>query len=350
MRHNVPAMAFKIEQDCVAGSLVPYRVVLAWAAAHAGSPRVERAEAEPGRVLAEAVIAPHAVPSRAQAATGGVALSATTTHGAGEYAPALVPARRVIAGDTLLANEDAVVPSTSVDWVGPLAAVAAPVAAGTGCCAPGGVIEAGVTALPAGAVLGAAAMGLLAAMGILRVTLVRPPRVALLAPPALTPLLTAAITADGGVVEALPDAGAHGAEWARAGQFDLIIAVGSLPGATLNRGVAIQPGEQGAFGDLDGVPAVCVPADAEAALAAFLLLARPVLWARAGRHPQPVSARLTAPISSALGYTQIAWLRLDSDTATPAGHGLHAATAGAHTIIPADSEGLAAGAQVDAWT
>ena len=343
-------MTPEIEQDCVAGSLAPYRAVLAWAATRAGSPRVERAEAAPGRILAETVIAPQAVPSHAQAATGGVALSATTTHGAGEYCPALVPARRVIAGDTLRLNEDAVVPFTSVDWVGPLAAIVAPIAAGMGCRAPGEVIEAGAAALPAGAVLGAAAMGLLAAMGIQRVALVRPPRVALLAPPILTPLLMAAITADGGVVEDLPDADAHGAEWARAGQFDLIIAVGSLPGATLNRGVAIQPGEQGAFGDLDGVPAVSVPPDAEAALAAYLLLARPVLWACAGRHKQPVSARLTAPISSALGYTQIAWLRLDGDIATPAGHGLHAATAGAHTIIAADSEGMAAGTRVDAWT
>ena len=334
----------------MADSLAPYRAVLAWAAAQAGFPRVERAEATPGRILAEAVIATQNVPSRGQAATDGVALSAATTYGAGEYAPALVPARRVIAGDTLLANEDAVVSSTSVDWVGALAAVVAPVAAGTGYCAPGGVIAAGTTALTAGAVLGAAAMGLLAAMGVLRVTLVRPPRVALLAPPPLAPLLTAAITADGGIVEALPDLAAHGAEWARAGQFDLIIAAGSLPGATLSRGVAIQPGEQSAFGDLDGVPAVCVPHDAEAALAAYLLLARPVLWARAGRHPQPVPAQLTSPISSALGYTQIAWLRLNDGVATPTGHGLHAATAGAHTIIPADSEGLAAGATVAVWT
>ena len=328
----------------------PYTAVLAWFAAHAVPPRVERAEVAVGRILAEPVVALHDVPPHAQASADGVALCAAATHGAGEYAPALVAARLVQAGDTLHATEDAVVATGTIDWIGALAAIVAPIAAGTGCCPAGGLITAGAVALPAGIVLGAAALGLLSAIDVARGALIRSPRMALLAPPMLAPMLAAAAAADGAIVEALPDVGAHGAEWARAGQFDLIVAASPLPGATLTRGVAIDPGEGAAFGDLDGVPAVCVPQDAEAALAASLLLARPILLARAGRQPRGIRVQLTASIPSALGYTQLAWLRLDGDTATPAGRGLHAATAGAYTIIPAGSEGLPEGAVVNAWT
>ena len=327
----------------------PYSAVLAWVAHHAGCRRVERAEPAGGRVLAEAVVAPHAIPPRAEAALDGVALCAAQTHGAGEYAPAVVAGRPVQAGDALIAPEDAVVPGGAVDWVGaqgavPTVAVVTPVAGGAGIRAAGSVIAAGTVALAAGTVLGPAALGLLAAMGVTRTALVALPRVAVLAGPSLVPMLTAAIKADGGVAEALPGVDAYGTEWARAGRFDLIVVSGPAPFAALH---AAATGPGGSFGTLDEVPIVSVPLDAEGALAATLLIARPLIRARAGLPLHPTQLRLTHPIASGLGWTELVWLRPDG---TPAGPGLHAATAGMYTIIDAGSEGAPAGAMVDAWT
>ena len=327
----------------------PYSAVLAWAAAHAGPPRVERNEAASGRVLAGAVIAPRAVPPYAQATIGGVALCAAATHGAAEYTPTLVPARLVQAGDALADDEDAVIPANTVDWMGSQAVIVTPVASGSGVCGAGGIIAAGAVVLTAGTVLGAAALAVLAAIGLARVELIRPPRVALLAGPALAPMLVAALTADGAIAETLPGPTEYGAEWARAGQFDAILAIGGLPGATLHC-AATRPGTGAAFGDLDGVPAIVLPPDAEGALATYLLLARPVVRARAGLPHNSRQARLTAPVPSGLGWTELVWLRCDGDSATPAGAGLLAATAGAYTVIAAGSEGAAAGAMVNTWT
>ncbi len=324
---------------------VPYAAALAWISVNAGPGRAERAEPASGRVLAEAVTAPADMPARAQAAIDGVALCAAGTHGAAEYAPALVAGRAVRAGEALTGAEDAIVPAGSVDRVGAQVAIVAPVAAGTGVCAAGAMIAAGAVALPSGAALGPAALGLLAAMDVRRVALIGPPRVALLAEPALVPMLTAAIAADGGVAEALPGVTAYGTEWARAGRFDLVLVTGPAPGAT--HAVAIRPGAGSAFGDLDGMPVVSVPAEAEGALAAYLLLARPLLRARAGLSSRATRVTLTASIVSGLGWTEAVWLHPDG---TPAGHGLQAATAGSYTIIDAGSEGAPAGAVVDAWT
>ena len=161
-----------------------------------------------GRVLTDAVVAGTDLPPFDRAAWDGYALRAEETAGASAYNPLPVTATRVAAGDELPEAADAVVPVEAVTVIGALLEVVEPVASGTGLERAGSELRYGEVAVGAGRMLRAHGIGLLAALGVEAVTVVRRPRVRVIAVSAGpggrdadTPMLAALVGRDGGVAE-----------------------------------------------------------------------------------------------------------------------------------------------------
>lgn len=331
---------------------------LAWIARHAqplGPETVDAALAR-GRVLAQDVAAPRDWPPEDRAAWAGMAVSAHKSEGASDYAPMRVPGRRVEADMPLPSGTDAVVPAALAVVEAGQVIVLAPVAAGAGVMWRGVDVAAGSTPLRAGAVLDPAALGLLALMGVGRVPVLRQPRVALIAEGWLVPMLQALIEREGAVTELLP--AGEGAHWARAGQFDAVlltepVAVLQAAGGELAwDGVAIEPGEGVGLGLLGNAPFIRLPVLPLACLAAFDLLAAPILRRLAGRSdPAPCAATLTRKISSVIGVTELVRVALAEGRATPrTGLGLGAAVGSeGYVLVPDRSEGYEPGATLSVY-
>ncbi len=157
-------------------------------------------DAAAGSVLAQAVIAPHSLPPFANAGMDGFAIrvadvaTATCEHpvvlpqsgnvqAGGPLVATVAPgtAVRIMTGAPLPEGAEAVVPLEDVTELdnGQIA-FARPVQAGRHIRPAGEDVLAGAVAIPAGTLLRAAEIGLLAALGIPYVTVVRQPRVAII--------------------------------------------------------------------------------------------------------------------------------------------------------------------------
>jgi molybdopterin molybdotransferase len=246
----------------------------------------------------------------------------------------------VVAGTALPEGADAVLPLHL--WDGGCAL--ATVAPGHGVSAPDPL------AVPAGTVLRPPHLALLARRGLLAVEVVRRPRVALrVAGPkagadALTPMLQAMITAEGGVLGEDPDLVLHAG---RSGPGPDDNGISRFDGVFAH-GVLIRPGETSALGTVSGVPALLLPGDPLACATAFALLAAPALRRMGGRpEPAPAAAALTRKIVSGLGQVDAVRVRLADGKATPLGPTLSAAAeADGLVLVPEGSEGYPAGATV----
>ena len=267
----------------------------------------ETVEPVAGRVLAADIEAPFGLPDADLAAWEGEACRARDTEGASDYAPILVSHHAVRAGDALPPGTDAVIP---------------------------------------------AALAMLSALGLRRVSLLRQPRVALLAPDALAPMLMTAVAQAGGIGETLP--AQDGMLWARAGGFDAVLLTDASgltqAGGKLALNVALLP-EEAALGWISRAPLLLLPTLAMPCLAAFRLLAGPLVRRLAGYpDPVPVPARLTRKISSPLGVAELVWVRLAVGLATPQRvPGLAAAVGSGHVLVPPASEGFGEGAEILVW-
>ncbi len=311
---------------------------LAWVAGFAPlSDETVDLGAAPGRVLAGTIVAGVDVPAEDEAAWGGCAIPSAVTEGASEYAPIDLPYRPVLAGDAMPPGTDAVIEG---------AAVLQPVVAGHGVERAGSVLRPGMTALPGGTLLDGPALMLLTVLRMTRVTVRRQPRVGVMVPDAMLPLLRAAVARDGGVAEALPP---YGADWARAGRYDAVLLTDPAGASWDIVGVAIEPGGSVALGRIGAVPCIRVPTPALDALAVCDVLVRPLLRRLAGRaEPVPISAVLEGKISSPIGVDHLVRVRHGGGRATPvrAPGLLQAVGANGWVLIPALSEGLDAGATV----
>jgi len=367
----------------------------AWAAPMAPED-VPLAEAA-GRVLAADVPARTELPRLDRAAADGFALVADETVGAGAYNPLpfrLVPASAgvrsgyavaVESGDPLPAGADAVVrlEHAAPDVPGTISIIA-PVAIGNEVERAGSHVALGSVLVAADRRLGPGEIGLLAAAGVERVSVVGRPRVrCLLAAgpqPSAThdangPMLAALIERDGGVVverrrversrAVLRDAlGSPGADI-------VLVAGGTGPGAgdeaagaladagelTIH-GVALRPGETAGAGRAaaGGVPVFLLPGTPAACLWAYELLAGSALRRLAGRSPELAFAtrqmRLGRKIVSEIGMTEICPMRFSPDgqvepLASFAEAGLVAAAGGdGFVIVPEASEGYPQGSAV----
>ncbi len=321
-----------------------------------------------GRVLATALDAPLDWPEADCAALDGYALRAADTEGAGAYAPVLLAlsaaaaaaadlppraAARVRAGDHLPPGADAVLPPEAAQGgVAGGIEVIEQAAPGSGVDRRGAELRAGVAMLPAGRRLRPQDVALLAALGIDTVPLVRRPVIGLTVggrqSGALAAMLRALVGRDGGLVSA-------------AGPADLLLAAGDPDTAAAGAGaverwrVALRPGEQAGFGRANGVAMLLLPDAPLACLAAYDMLAGPLIRRVAGGASgspyATVEATLDRKIVSAIGFTDLVRVRVAGGRALPLGAadggGLASAVrADGFVIVPDGSEGLAPGSCV----
>lgn len=323
-----------------------------------------------GRVLAAPVHALTALPPTDRAATDGYAVRAAETEGAGPYNPLPLPARPLAAGEALPPGADAVLPFESAAPLAGRLDALAPAAAGEGVERRGAQLAEGAEALPAGTRLGPAALGLLALLGVPSVRLRARPSVALLVrgpkPPqrdALTPMLCALLARDGAAVTEIPDIAAIPpadliliAGRSAAGPDDDAVPALAGAGARIEaHGIALRPGGSAALARLGATPAILLPGEPLACLAAYDLLAARLLRRFAGLPGAlPYPGRLLPlgrKIVSAIGFTDLVRVALRDGAALPLGApeagGLPAACrADGFVLVPERLEGYAAGETV----
>ena len=250
--------------------------------------------------------------------------------------------------------------------------------------------------LPAGTVLGAAQIGVAAAVGAATLPVRRRPTVLVLSTGSELvapgtplqpgqiyesngPMLAAAVEDAGGVAELLrfvPDDVAHLHrvldERLAAGTVDLVLTSGGISAGAYEvvkeglggRGVefvkvAMQPGGPQGAGRVNGVGVVALPGNPVSSHVSFEVFVRPVLRAALG-HPHPDRPRITAPLAAALtstaGRRQFRRGVLDAVAGTvrevggPPSHLLAAlARADCFFVVPEEVTELAAGVPVEVW-
>jgi molybdopterin molybdotransferase len=298
--------------------------------------------------------------------------------------------QRIMTGAPLPAGADVVVPVELTDGGTDVVEIRDAPPAGTHLRAAGEDIAAGAVALSAGSPLGAAQLGLAAAVGVSGLPVRRKPRVLVLstgselvAPgqPLLpgqiyesnSALLVAAVEEAGGAARRLhfvPDDVDQFLATVRAelDGADLLITSGGVSAGAYEvvkdafRGlgtveftkVAMQPGGPQGAGTVDGVPVVTLPGNPVSAFVSFEVFVRPALR-RALGHAAPdrlrVPARLAGALTSPPGRRQYLRGRYDegqvSQVGGPGSHLVaHLSRANCLVVVPEDVTALPAGAEV----
>lgn len=363
-----------------------------------------------GRVLASDVRSPVDVPSFRRAAMDGYALAGASTFGAteaepldlelvGDVRPGADPSDLVVAkgsavfvrtGARMPEGADAVLPVEHAERAGTRLIVRGEVPPSRHVGRVGEDVEHGALVLARGRVLRPQDVGILSSIGLGRVPVLRRPVVLIVttgdeilpegSPPAGTriadangPMLAALATRDGAVVRALgplPD-GDPRLEAAIAGaDVDLVVVAGASSvgpedvapalaarnGRLVFHGIAVRPASPTGFAWVGNRVVALLPGNPVSALCAWdLFVGRLVqrLAGRATRSPYPTIARpLARKVSSELGRTDYLRVRLEDDqviplTASGAGILSSAVRADGFVVVPAQSEGFAAGTVVE---
>ncbi len=334
------------------------------------APRRARLAEALGTVLAKDLQAaqcpPHPIALR-----DGFAVAAAELADAGPYAPAplSLTACRVEVGGALPHGTDAVVPLDAITLRGTRAEAVATVAPGEGVLAAGGDAAPATALRRTGERLRSLDLAVMAAAGIADVT-IRSPRIVLArASAARTPVFDAvsamlsrcateagcAVSEASALAEALSD-----------NQGDAVIGIGGTGsgrrdgavqdlarlGQVEAHGIAICPGETAAFGFVGDQPVLLVPGRLDAALAVWLLIGRHLVAQLAGGRVDdlPTQASLRRKVTSTIGMTELIPVSCSDGMAEPLGSGYLSLTALARSVgwllVPADSEGFAAGSKV----
>ena len=353
-----------------------------------------------GRIPATPLTALAEHPPVDRSGEDGYAARSGDTVGASAYSPVLLriqdtaaplnpaSAALVAAGAALPRGADAILAFEAVQAIGPTLEVIAPVAEGTGVERAGQQIRA--LAPLAGTVrpLRPHEAGLLASLGVDRVSVVAQPRVRVVvagakavqgahgAGDAHGPMLRALIERDGGTIEVRgAGAGVRDAIRRALGEpgADLVIATGRTgtgpddeaapavaeAGELALHGVALRPGGSSGMGVAGGVPVILLPGDPLACLCAYELFAGRFVRRLGGRDPElphaTREAEVRRKIVSAVGLVEICQVRLVAGRVEPLGvaefGGLpSAAGADGFVVIPAVLEGYAPGARVTVHT
>ncbi|MTD12588.1 molybdopterin molybdenumtransferase [Nakamurella sp. YIM 132087] len=325
--------------------------------------RVAISEAQ-GLLCAEEVVASAALPSFDQAAVDGYAVRSVDIQGASPVNPITLPVVGEIAAGTRAAHRlqpqqavyvstgaplptiaDTVVPRSSADSTGARVSVTASLRSGQYVRRTGEDVQPGDVAVRSGAFIGAAQVGLLAAVGRDKVLVHPRPRLSIIS--VGDELVDVSRTPGPGQVydvnsfalaAAARDAGADvnrvgiapgeprrlkemvearllvseivliaGGAGGRSGE-QVAEALSDLGELDVER-VAMQPGSAQAFGRLgpDQVPTFLLPANPVSALVVFEVMVRPMLRVMLGRrnpYRRTVTARTLEPISSPVGRRQ----------------------------------------------
>jgi len=369
-----------------------------------------------GLVLADDVVAPISLPVFDNSAMDGYAVRAADIDGASAATPVTLPvaedipagrtdrltlaagtAHRIMTGAPVPAGAEAVVPVESTDAGVSVVRIRATARPGQHVRRAGEDVTTGTVVLRAGHLVGPAALGLIAALGVARLRVIPPQRVLvistgseLVAPG--TPLqpgqiyesnavmLAAAVRAAGAQVTGVATCGDDVGQFRAvldeyAGLADVVLTSGGVsagayevvkdafeagPGSGVEFvKVAMQPGMPQGCGTLaDGRSIVTLPGNPVSALVSFEVFIRPALRAAMGLAPH--RPRRTAVLAEALtspsGKRQFRRGVCDDGSGTvtsygpPASHHLRwLASANCLLDIGEDVTSIAAGEQVDLW-
>jgi molybdopterin biosynthesis enzyme len=342
------------------------------------TPRTLDVSAAAGRTLAKDAAVP-ARPSAAIALADGWALTADLTLGAGGYAPALLPRvpTRIETGQAMPPGTDSVAPFDAVKTAAAGAEALVALNPGEGVLAAGGDCDPAIALLRAGARLRATDLAAFAAAGLARVT-VREPKLRIL-PLRGSAIITAAarlIASDGerrGGAARLDESGrldvAIGADSADcivgiggtgSGRNDASVHVLAREGRVAVHGLALAPGETAALGFAGARPVLLLPGRLDAALSVWLVVGRHLLAALAGTKRKDndpgKTLTLARKVASSVGLAELVPVRRNPDgQVEPLATRylpLSALTrSDGWILVPAESEGYAAGApvQVRPW-
>lgn len=331
-----------------------------------------------GRVLASDATAP-ARPSSAMALQDGWALAADDTLGAGGYSPLqlMTTPHRVEAGQAMPFGTDSVAPLDAVKVTKDRAEVLITVNPGDGVLAAGGDSDPGIPLRYAGERLRATDMAALDCAGRARV-MVREPRIRVVplrgsgVIVAAARLVASDIERRGGVVR-LDEAGRDFNGVLAAESADAIVAIGGTGSGrndvsvrTLARegrlavhGMALTPGETAALGFVGPRPVLLLPGRLDAALAVWLTVGRRMLdclaAAKVNDHEAGETLPLARKVTSTVGLAEMVPVRRNADQFEPLAAKYLPLSSLARSdgwiLVPADSEGFAAGSlvQVRAW-
>jgi molybdopterin molybdotransferase len=326
-----------------------------------------------GLTLAVDATAPNAYPDGARALRDGAAVRAEATLDASSYAPVRIEAVAVEVGDPMPVGTDAVAPAEMLESRGDAVYALAPLAPGDGVLPDGADVGRDDLLYPAGTHIGATHIAVLSALdyGML---LTHPSEVCVASAhpkgdrvvAAIQDLLVSAIRGTG--AEAFkPSPDLIGLDAVRAAGTALIVVGGSGPGprdrsvrdlAERGRlafhGVAMAPGETAAFGMIRDKPVLIVPARIDAALAVWITLGRRMLARQVGRNDTEAwsaSVTLKRKIVSTLGIVELVAVAREQDGVIPLASGYlppqALARSNGYVLVPAESEGFAAGSRVE---
>jgi molybdopterin molybdotransferase len=367
-----------------------------------------------GRVLASTVVAALPVPPFDRAAMDGYAVKGEETFGSDSYAPGVFrlvgearpglpfsgrvepgEAVRIMTGAPMPPGADCVVKAESTRTEDQTVFVAEPTAPGRHVGRLGEDIEPGTAVLEAGRVLRPQDLGVLSALGLGEILVVRRPAVSMVITgdellPAGTPprdaripdmnsvMLTALVGRDGGLPRVLgpvPDQ----RETLRAvlkeatGVSDVVLVSGGsstgledhAPGLVTElgelpvHGVAIRPASPAGLGFVGEVPVVLLPGNPVSCLCAYDFFAGRVVRRRGGLPPQwpyrPIERPLARKLVSALGRVDYARVQVRDGAVEPlaiSGASILSSTtrADGFVVVPGELEGYPRGATVTVWT
>ncbi len=287
-----------------------------------------------GRILAEAVVAPHDVPSFANSAMDGVAvrssdvstpdavLSVIEDVAAGQVSTVAVgpgEATRIMTGSPMPEGADTVVRVEDTEEQDGKVRILVSTAAGTSVRPPGGDVTAGSTVFPVGTRLTAVHVGVLATVGVVEPVVARRPRVAVmstgdeLVPPETTDLGPGMIRDSNRpmLLALVAEAGGHAIDFGRipddadslraalgqaAAEADAIVTSGgvSMGDYDVTKAVlrdetgvdfypvAMKPGKPQGFGAVGGTPFFGLPGNPVSVFVSFEQFVRPALLAMQG--------------------------------------------------------------------
>jgi molybdopterin molybdotransferase len=366
-------MAAATETNPIIARLTPLAEVLALIDAQVSpvAPRTLDIAAAAGRVLAADVTAA-ARPSAPLVLLDGWAVSADATRDAGGYAPAPLPdmPARVDAGEPLPSGTDSVAPLDAVRVLGGRAEALAPVNPGDGVLPAGGDCDPALPLRRVGERLRGVDLAAFASAGLARVS-VREPRLAVVALRdsgiigAAARLIARDVECRGGVAQLAETGGDLGTAFA-VDIADAVVAIGGTgsgrdddsvrllarAGRLAVHGIALTPGETAAFGFAGSKPVLLLPGRLDAALAVWLTIGRRMLQQLAAGAANEPAEKLTLSrkVVSTVGLAEVVPMRRSGDTVEPLASKYlpfsSLTRADGWILVPADSEGYSAGAQV----
>lgn len=350
------------------GRLMPLADLLALIArcAPVEAREVATAQAQ-GAILAADAVSLRDVPAADMALRDGWAVNAEATRDAGPYTPMLLdpPPQRIDAFAPMPPGTDAIAPPDAVTITGGMLQIMAPVAPGEGVLPKSGDVAQNGLLLAAGARLRASDIAVLMAAGLDKVR-VRAPRLRIVntKPDILEPavqFVAKAAEAAGANVTVESECNLEAA--LRAGSADAVIGIGGTGSGRKDRsvialsragklhchGIGLLPGDTSAFGHVEGRPALLLPGRTDAVVAAWLVLGRALLARLADSVTEDAirPAKLARKVTSTVGIAEFVPLRLSEEGAVPLASRFvslqHLAQADGWMLVPAESEGYAAG-------